>query len=407
MVGGNSKRAATAALRQSAMKQLDRMPMAAKLPPTDADVRKLVHELQVHQIELEMQNAELLQIRADLESSLARYTDLYNFAPVGYVTLASDGAIQDANLTAAELLGTTRTDLMGQRLMQFVSHESQAVFSAFLKAVFTGHAKETCEAALLHAHHQPHFVHMTATVDASGPTCRLVMVDVNERKKAEEALRKSRKELRELASYQERVKEDERKRIAREIHDDLGQNLLALRIDIAMLHTRTSGMHPHLNKKVGAALSHIDATMKAVRAAINNLRPTVLDLGLRAAIEWQVQDFQRRSGIACELKADTGPLVLDDTRATTVFRILQESLNNVVRHADASRVDIALYRDDGKLFLTVKDNGIGIYPNCRRKANVFGLIGIRERLLALGGEFTIDSEPDKGTALTMWIPVDD
>src|SRR6185503_19661555 len=119
---------------------------------------------------------------ADLESSLARYTDLYDFAPVGYVTLASDGAIQDANLTAAELLGTTRTDLMGRHLAQFVSHESQAVFNAFFKTVFTGHAKETCETALLHAHHQPHFVHMTATVDASGTTCRLVMVDVNERK---------------------------------------------------------------------------------------------------------------------------------------------------------------------------------------------------------------------------------
>lgn len=228
--------------------------------------------------------------------------------------------------------------------------------------------------------------------------------DISERKKAEEALQHSRQMLRHLVSYQERVREDERKRIAREIHDDLGQNLLALRIDVSMLHTRTGAAHPKLNERVRIALSHIDATMKAVRAAINNLRPTALDLGLNAAIEWQVQDFQRRSNIACELTMEDD-FVLDDNRATALFRILQESLNNVTRHAQASEVRIGLYKDGDKLIMRVADNGIGIYPDCSRKTNSFVLVGIKERINALGGDLHIDSSRNNGTMLAVSLPI--
>jgi signal transduction histidine kinase len=228
---------------------------------------------------------------------------------------------------------------------------------------------------------------------------------LNERRLAEQALRQSQEELRQLASYQERIKEDERKRIAREIHDELGQNLLALRIDVAMLHARTGTSHPKLNKKVHSVLDHIDSTMKAMRAIINNLRPTVLDLGLSAAIEWQVKEFQRRTGIACELQLVEKELVVDDTRATALFRILQESLNNVFRHARATKARIDVQRREGRLVMTVADNGVGIFPGCRRKANSFGLVGIKERISTLGGEFRIDTGEDAGTALTVSIPV--
>lgn len=229
---------------------------------------------------------------------------------------------------------------------------------------------------------------------------------INERKQAEEALRHSQEELRQLASYQERIKEDERKRIAREIHDELGQNLLALRIDIAMLHARTAATHPKLNKKVHSVLDHIDATMKAMRAIINNLRPTVLDLGLNAAIEWQVKEFQRRTSIACELNMPDHEIVVDDNRATALFRILQESLNNVFRHARATKARIEVQEKDDKLFMTVADNGVGIFPGCRRKANSFGLVGIKERISTLGGELSIDTGQDAGTSLTVSIPID-
>jgi PAS domain S-box-containing protein len=228
--------------------------------------------------------------------------------------------------------------------------------------------------------------------------------DISERKKVEEALRHSRQMLRHLVSYQERVREDERKRIAREIHDDLGQNLLALRIDVSMLHARTGKSHPKLNERVSIALNHIDATMKAVRAAINNLRPTVLDLGLNAAIEWQVADFQRRSGISCELVMEED-VTLDDDRATALFRILQESLNNVIRHAQATQVRVDVFLDNDRIVMTIADNGIGLYPECRRKANSFGLVGIQERIHALGGELEIDTDRQKGTMLIVSLPL--
>lgn len=228
---------------------------------------------------------------------------------------------------------------------------------------------------------------------------------INERRQAVEALRQSQEELRQLASYQERIKEDERKRIAREIHDELGQNLLALRIDIAMLHARTGSTHPKLNKKVHAVLDHIDSTMKAMRSIINNLRPTVLDLGLNAAIEWQVKEFRRRTGIVCELSMSDQELMLDDSRATALFRILQESLNNVFRHARATRAKIELFVEQDRLCMTVADNGVGIFPGCRRKANSFGLVGIKERVSTLGGTMTIETEQDIGTTLIVSIPL--
>ena len=185
----------------------------------------------------------------------------------------------------------------------------------------------------------------------------------------------SKQLLRQLASHQEKIKEDERKRIAREIHDELGQNLLALRIDASLLHERTLTSHPRLNQKAKYALEQIDATIKSVRTIINDLRPPVLDLGLQAAIEWQVEEFRRRSGIACELLVgsenfDEG---LDEHTATALFRILQESLTNILRHAHATRVRVSLERDGHQLGMEVADNGVGMPTSGKRNRLSFGL----------------------------------
>ena len=241
--------------------------------------------------------------------------------------------------------------------------------------------------------------------DADVTMLRGTIMDITERKETVDALKRSQELLRDLTTYQDRVKEEERKRIAREIHDELGQTLLALRIDVAMLEARTGNSHPRLNQKVRSVLSHIDATVKTIRTIINNLRPAVLDLGLIAAFEWQVSEFQRRSGIRCELIIGTPDITIDDTRATTLFRVLQESLTNVLRHAEATKVVIRLYQEQDRLVLKITDNGIGIYPTSRRKANSFGLIGVEERIYALNGKCLISGAPGEGTTLSIYIPI--
>ena len=219
-------------------------------------------------------------------------------------------------------------------------------------------------------------------------------------------LQHSRQQLQRLASHQEIIKEEERKRIAREIHDELGQNLLALRIDASMLHARSGARHPRLHEKARLALAHIDATIRSVRSIINDLRPPVLDLGLQAAIEWQVDEFQRRSGIACAIRAGRADFdrVIDERSATALFRILQESLTNVLRHAHARHVVVELRHEAGYFHLRIADDGVGLKQERVRSDKTFGLQGIRERLRMLDGRLEITSAPGAGTELRIAIP---
>jgi len=226
----------------------------------------------------------------------------------------------------------------------------------------------------------------------------------SELRQSQSKLQLSHQKLRRLADHAYQVKELERKRIAREVHDDLGQNLLALRIEAEMLATR-SRTHSHLHKRATATLQQIDVTIKSVRQIINDLRPTVLDLGLSAAVEWQVHQFQRRTGIRCEIHDDHGEIAMPDHCATAFFRILQESLTNIVRHANASRVVVDLRLNGSWLSLIVRDNGCGLPPGGRNKHGSFGLVGIEERILILGGTCAVFSEPDGGTTIMVSAPV--
>lgn len=226
-----------------------------------------------------------------------------------------------------------------------------------------------------------------------------------ELRESQTKLEQSHQNLRRLAAHADQIKEGERKRIAREIHDDLGQNLLALRIEADMLATRTRERHPRLHARARSTLSQIDATIKSVRQIINDLRPNVLDLGLTAAVEWQIAEFRRRTGIACDLVAEPKEITLGDHAATAFFRILQESLSNIVRHAHATNVRVALKSDDRQLSMTVTDNGIGLDARERGKAGSFGLVGIEERISILGGSFLISSKEGEGTTVVVTVPL--
>ena len=230
--------------------------------------------------------------------------------------------------------------------------------------------------------------------------------DITERKLMDGALRQSHAQLRQLALHLETVKEDERKRISRDIHDELGQNLLALRIDISMLSARTQNSHPRLHGRVAAVLDNIDTTIKSVRGIMNELRPMALDLGLQAAIEWQVGDFRKRSGIACQLHIRDEALfaAIGSQVEIALFRIVQEALSNVMRHAHASAVELEFHSDARAVYVSISDNGVGITAQQQRKKQCFGLIGIRERVRALDGQVEIGAPPS-GTGCRLWLQV--
>ena len=231
-----------------------------------------------------------------------------------------------------------------------------------------------------------------------------MMTNITSAKQREQQLLESRELMRSLARHQVGVREEERSRIARDVHDELGQKLTALQLEASMLSARYHDDPPELSLKLRGLLALIDATMDSVRAIATDLRPPVLDLGLVPAIEWQVQEFQRRTGIACELALGDDDIELDEERATAIFRMLQEALTNVARHARATQVEIVLTLQQDMLQLTVEDNGVGMLANRPGGKKSFGLLGLRERALMVGGEVDIDSRPGR-TAVRITLPV--
>jgi signal transduction histidine kinase len=233
---------------------------------------------------------------------------------------------------------------------------------------------------------------------------RLAEEMTKELRASESNLQNSNAKLRELAAHAENIKESERKRIAREIHDDLGQNLLALRIEADLLTSRTGDRHPLLHERARRTLNQIDITIKSVRQIINDLRPNVLDLGLNAAVDWQVSEFHRRTGIECELIESHHEVQVSDRCATALFRILQESLTNISRHAKASHVRVELSMNDDTVSMSITDNGVGIRSAVRHKPGSFGLVGIEERINILGGRCVIGTYADGGTSISVSVP---
>ncbi|HEX2962364.1 MAG: PAS domain S-box protein [Bacteroidota bacterium] len=228
---------------------------------------------------------------------------------------------------------------------------------------------------------------------------------------AEFQLKNSREQLRRLSAHTQSAREEERTRISREIHDELGQALTGLKMDLSWLDKKlqAEGQPAEaVTEKINAMYSLINATIKSVRKISSELRPGVLDyLGISAAIEWQAQEFQNRTGIACRIVAMPKELELDQNFSTALFRIFQETLTNIARHASATKIEISLVHESGNIILVIKDNGRGITEEEILNTKSFGLLGMRERAYLLGGEFSIKGTPGKGTTVTVTIPVGD
>ncbi|TAK08714.1 MAG: PAS domain S-box protein [Candidatus Manganitrophaceae bacterium] len=228
----------------------------------------------------------------------------------------------------------------------------------------------------------------------------------NHQRNVEKELRHSQEQLRSLSSRLHSMVEEERTRISREIHDELGQLLTILKMELSWLKKRLPKKEELLRDRTKSMAKLVDTTVQTLRKISTELRPGVLDdLGLTAAIEWQVQEFQARTKLCCSLTVRPEEITLDPERSTTVFRIFQETLTNIVRHANADEVAIRLEKTEESLTLEVRDNGKGITQNQITNSKSLGLLGIRERALLWGGTVHISGLPGKGTTVTVQIPL--
>lgn len=298
------------------------------------------------------------------------------------------------------------------RFVEFVHPEDRRLVQSF----FESKRMFSIEHRIVRPDGETRYIQIRAEVisDSEGNATSLMGIaqDVTDRKRSDEQLRSSREQLRALSAHLQFIREEERSRIAREVHDELGQVLTALKMDISLLNHKlleSSAILPRkmLYEEIKSMSKKVDSTIKSVRKIVTELRPEVLDhLGLKSAIEWQAQEFQARSGIDCKLDPHMESIEMDDRDGeTAIFRILQEALTNIARHSGATKVEIFLKKQNGEITMEVRDNGRGISEADLTKSRSFGLLGMRERALFLGGDVEVKGSPGFGTSVKVQIPV--
>jgi PAS domain S-box-containing protein len=427
---------------------------AEVLPEVLEDLQVALEELHVAEEEQHQQNEALAAARWTAEVERQRYQELFDFAPDGYLVTDPDGIIQEANRAAAGLLGVPPPGLLDKPLAGFIAEEERQAFRASLPqlrqlacrqdwevrlqpragATFPAELtvatirvpqgvvglrwllrdislRQQAEAALKQAHStlERRVEERTAELQRLNAQLQVEIVErqraTDKAQRAEQALRNSGEQLRHLATHLQNAQEQERAHIARELHDDLAQALTSLRMDVSWLAGRALTAPVVWRERLTSIAATIDALHQTVRRIGTELRPNVLDtLGLTAAIEWQLQEIQQRTDLTYTLHKPTQELTLDQARATAIFRIFQEAVTNIVRHAAASHIAVRLVQHGNAVLLEVADNGQGIARRQISDRHSLGILGMRERARLWGGYVTINGTPDVGTTVTIWIP---
>jgi PAS domain S-box-containing protein len=393
--------------------------------------------------------AERNRIREALTTSEIRYRRLFETAKDGILILdAASGQITDANPFLKDLLGYSHTELLGKMLWEigtfkdiaanrgafrklqkkrYIRYENLPLETKdhrykhveFVSNVYRENGTRViqCNIRDITARHQAEEALANASKELEKrvdertaellTANRLMKKMLDEGKRAEEKLSKSRERLRNLSGSLQSLLEEERARISREIHDELGQALTAMKLDLSSIRRGlVSDGHAGMSAKVHEIELAVTRIIRTVRKIATDLRPGILDeLGVVAAIKWMGKNFQNRTGILCKVAAQGVDRISGTDRATAIFRIVQEALTNVVRHAAASQVNVTLEKRDDTLVVEVKDNGMGIKEGRIFDSNSLGLIGIRERVLLLGGEAVISGNPGKGTLVRVTLPM--
>jgi PAS domain S-box-containing protein len=374
-----------------------------------------VEELRVADEELRQQADELLQSQARIEAERQRYRDLFEFSPDGYIVTDVHGRIREINTAAANLLGAPAEMLTNKPLATRVAASSLHDFRARLASALKEPGTQRWEMDIVPRGRSPLPVACSVTqVRGHEPPHDIDLIwrlhDISERRQAQAELERSRERLRALAARLEAVREQERAHVAREVHDELGSSLTAIKMEVVQLRQGLEKLEADdaagLAARANAAAELIDATMGAVRTIAMELRPAILDdFGLVAALDWQLNEFSRRTGIRGHMHVAPGQTPVAPNQAIAVFRVFQELLTNIARHAGASRVEVRLAQEDGNLQLVVRDDGRGFEPAAATGSGGLGLVRMRERLKALGGELDIASAAGRGTAVEVRLPL--
>lgn len=372
---------------------------------------ELITELQAHRIELETQNRKLRDMQQQLEEMRSHYADLYENAPVGYLTLNKAGNILAINLTGSALLGKKRASILNKSFLSYIIHDDNHRFLNHLQQTFNSSHNIVTELRIKGTSNKVIHIRMESLVTKDTDTCRTVMTNITPVKEKkyldQELLNGSRRLMQNLFKMQE----EERRFLARELHDELGQWLTAIHAEtetIAYFSDQDSTTHTSAQ----AIKRCVKKMHEVMRDMLRQLRPTLLDtLGLEdALLELREQWITHNPHITLKLKFEGSLDKLNEHTNITIFRIIQEALNNVRNHAQATRVLIRLNRKTGAtaaedvLSLSVSDNGKGY--NTDQTPKGLGLLGIRERAIASGGKFFVRSIPNHGTQIHVKLPLD-
>jgi PAS domain S-box-containing protein len=322
----------------------------------------------------------------------------------GAAVLSSEHTVLHCNGRFARFLGAGLQSVIGSSMLDLVWPDDHPKLDALLRRA----AQRNCrgEIRLQSRKGAPLSVHLSLNplrLESTKAVC-LIASDLSEMKRAEQELRASSEQLRSLTAHLLSVREEERASISREVHDELGQSLTAVKMDLAWLAGRLPHRDRPMLKRIRSTQQLADSIIQSIRRISTELRPAVLDLGLAAAVEWQVQEFEARSGIRCKVRLLTRQVVASNA-STAMFRIFQETLTNVARHAKATLVEVVKQKRRDRVVLMIRDNGRGFDQADPSLSKSLGLLGMRERAAILGGRVNISSAPGKGTTVTAWIPL--
>jgi PAS domain S-box-containing protein len=361
--------------------------------------------------------AELERKQAEeaVRASENRWRAMFDNAAIGIALVDALGQPVHSNPALQRMLGYTAEELRRMSFVEFTHPDDIAKDWGLTREVFEGQRDYyQIEKRFIRQDGRVLWGHLTASAirDGNGG-CQFgvgMIEDITERKQAEEQLRATSAQLRELMACLRSAREQEGIRIAREIHDELGSALTSLRWDLEEIDKTISAVEDRslmsaLRDKIGTMVSLIDTTIHVVRRISSELRPPILDdLGLAAAIEWQTQQFQARTGILCQYDGSGELFDLDQEQSTAIFRIFQEALTNVLRHAQATRVDVTLEEEEAELVLRIRDNGRGITEGEQGGPSALGLLGMRERAHIIGGRVDLTGIRGQGTMVTLRVP---